>query len=384
MRILHILDEIWDSGLTHYAITLSAGLKARGQEVHVWALKGKPALEESERLGLNTLPIDKPWIRLVGLKNYLLSNKIDLVNAHTGSGHTLASFLVQMISLTRERKPFLVRTRGDSREIKAHLGSRWVFKWTQGFVAPNDSILRQFSRKYPSSEILARTIHQGIPDPWDSEPPSPPEGFLVGMVGRLDPVKGHEDFLRAAQKVADRTPSPVKFLIAGHEANLTTAQLEKTAASLGLAKYVQFLGRVPSVHEVMRRCAVGVIASKESEAVSRTAIEWMAAGRPLVSTTAGCLGELVEEGETGFLVPPSDPEKMAERILRVLAGRDTARSMGEKARKAFLSRFSLEKFAQETEKFYEEVIAKGERGNANWELRKAGAGGELKIDGEKE
>src|SRR5512143_1440509 len=111
MNILQMVDVPWDSGLAHYAVILSQGLARRGHRVYVSALPEAKPWQKAERLGL-------PTVDLVGLgsagrlRRFLRERDITLVNAHTGSTHTLAVFA------TLGRKIAVVRTRGDARALR--------------------------------------------------------------------------------------------------------------------------------------------------------------------------------------------------------------------------------------------------------------------------
>jgi glycosyltransferase involved in cell wall biosynthesis len=106
----------------------------------------------------------------------------------------------------------------------------------------------------------------------------------------------------------------------------------------------------------LARCRVGVVASVGSEAVSRAALEWMAAGRPVVASRVGCLPDLVIEGETGFLVPPANPRALAQALARFLQEPGLAERMGAAGRRRFDEKFSLGRFADETESLYAQVL----------------------------
>jgi glycosyltransferase involved in cell wall biosynthesis len=83
----------------------------------------------------------------------------------------------------------------------------------------------------------------------------------------------------------------------------------------------------------------------------------MQLGRPVVATHVGCLPDFVEEGRTGLLVPPNDPEAMAKALTRLFCDPKEAAEMGRRGRERFEKIFSLERFAVETENVYESVLA---------------------------
>jgi glycosyltransferase involved in cell wall biosynthesis len=123
-----------------------------------------------------------------------------------------------------------------------------------------------------------------------------------------------------------------------------------------LCRWVQFLGRQKDILEFMGTCHAGVIASVGSEAVSRVCLEWMSRGRPVAATAVGCLPEWVREGETGFLVPPQNPETMAERLVQLIQNPILRQNMGRRAHAAAQAQFSLPVFAERMEAVYQQAL----------------------------
>jgi glycosyltransferase involved in cell wall biosynthesis len=336
MKILQIEDEPWDSGIAHYALAVSAELARRGHEVHVWGKAGAPPLAQAAALGLPTRAVERPWVSLGSLRQ--ASAGFDLINAHTGSGHSLAAALAAL------RRQAVVRTRGDARPPSRHALTRALAGRTRAFVAANSLIAQRLREAFPGSVI--RVILQGIDD---LPPPPLPDSPVFGLLGRLDQVKGHEDFITAAQDLIKSHPK-ARFLAAGGDPNGRLTSLKRRESP------VEFLGYVENAAEFRSRCSVGVVASTGSEAVSRAALEWLASGRPVVSTKVGGLPDLVDEAETGFLVPPANPHALAAAMKRFILEPGLAARLGAQARSAYESRFTLRRFGDETEALYQDVL----------------------------
>ena len=346
MRLLQLHDEVWDSGIAHYALTLSEELSRRGHEVHFWAAPRSVAARRAGEAGLHLRELERPWLRLPGLRRELRRLAIELVNAHTGSSHSLAAALTLGSGLA------LVRTRADSRPPAANPLARLLARRTRAFIAANSRLKSQLAGAYPASRV--QMILQGIASPPGAPPPLP-EDLVVGILGRLDPVKGHEDLMTAAAIIARRLPR-VKFLAAGDGRPERLRLLKTRLDSLGLAGRFEYLGRVPDAFEFLARCRLGVVASTGSEAVSRAALEWMAAGRALVATNVGCLPYLVDDGRTGRLVAPNDPQALAQALQSLLEDPAAAASLGARGRESFERRFTLARFADQTEILYETAL----------------------------
>jgi glycosyltransferase involved in cell wall biosynthesis len=192
----------------------------------------------------------------------------------------------------------------------------------------------------------------------------PPDAPLVAVFARLTPVKGIEYFLEAAKAVADRFPE-ARFLVVG-EARLIRdgvaiegpckRDLQARAARLGLADRVVFTGFRPDVPDVLAEVAVSVLPCVLNEGLSNSVLESMAAGVPVVATTVGGNPEVVEDGVTGFLVPPRDGAALARGIGVLLSDRARAAGLGRAARSAVERKFSTGELVRRTERFYQELL----------------------------
>jgi glycosyltransferase involved in cell wall biosynthesis len=174
----------------------------------------------------------------------------------------------------------------------------------------------------------------------------PASAFLVGILGRLGEVKGHEDFLAAARRVL-AARAEAAFVVLAKAQSPKEAELRARVDGDPLLRgRVAFLGHCPDLPDVLRAFDLGVVASTGSEANCRVGLEWMASGVPLLATAVGVLPDLVQDGETGCLVAPGDPEALAQPIVRLEARRDEARRLGAGARRRVLDRFTLARCAE--------------------------------------
>ncbi len=345
MRILQIEDEPWDSGIAHYALTLSAELQRRGHEIHFWGREDSPLLHQASRWGLKTLGLRRPWSCLPRLRAKVRQAGLELINAHTGRAHCLAAALAAFSSVP------VVRTRGDARPAVKNPLARLLASRTTAFIAANARIQSDLAQAFPKTRVVM--IPQGIEAGAALALPAAP---VFGLLGRLDPVKGHETLMAAAAGIKADHPQ-VRFVAVGGGSPQRRARLDGLVAELGLGGMWEFTGFVEDVSAQMQRCSVGIVASTGSEAVSRAALEWMAAGRPVVASAVGCLPDLVVDDETGFLVPPGDPQALAEALKRFLQDPSLAARLGAAARRRFDARYTLKRFADATEALYRGLLA---------------------------
>ena len=175
---------------------------------------------------------------------------------------------------------------------------------------------------------------------------------LVGIVGRLFPIKNHRLFLDAAARVAAREPD-CRFVIVGD--GILRPELEQVSSDLGLAGRVIFTGWRKDLPRIYADLDVLVVSS-DNEGTPVSAIEAMAARCPVVATRVGGIPDLIIDGETGFLVPPKNAEQLAAAVIHLLREPDVAHRVGQAARAVARERFSVERLIDDTEDLYEELL----------------------------
>jgi glycosyltransferase involved in cell wall biosynthesis len=175
---------------------------------------------------------------------------------------------------------------------------------------------------------------------------------LVGMVARLQPVKGHRYFIEAASQIAQAEPG-ARFLLVGDGA--LRQEIETQAARYGLADRVHLLGDRSDAARIAAAFDVAVLSSLH-EGLPNTVMEAMAAGVPVVATAVGGTTELVMDGETGFLVPPADAGALAQRILSVLRNPAWGARMAEQGRQHILGQFGMNRMVESVEQLYDELL----------------------------
>jgi glycosyltransferase involved in cell wall biosynthesis len=176
---------------------------------------------------------------------------------------------------------------------------------------------------------------------------------LVGIVGRLFPIKNHRLFLEAAAKVIAREPI-TRFVIVGD--GVLRFTLEQHAKELGIADRVFFIGWRRDLPRIYADLDLLVVSS-DNEGTPVSAIEAMAAGCPVVATRVGGLPDLISDQETGLLVRPKDADGLANAVLHLLHNPEIARTVGHKARMAARERFSVERLLTDVDRLYKQLLA---------------------------
>ncbi|MFH1259807.1 MAG: glycosyltransferase family 4 protein [Elusimicrobiota bacterium] len=349
MRTLHIDLESWDSGITNYALTVAVGLQQLGEPVWFAGWPEKFPLQQAKKLALNIQPITSIYSLALCLK----SVKPELIDAYTGKSLFWA---VAALSLARLKIP-VVRTYADARLPKNNFFNRRLYRHKAAKIITAAKFLENSfidDLQLPPEKIV--TIYQGIDTGKFSSTAVPVSPVRIGMVGRLDPVKGHRDFLLAAAEIKKTLPT-AKFIIAGEEKNIKTAELKNLAGTLGVGQKITFVGYHPNIAQLMNTCSIGVISSLGSEAVSRALLEWMACARPVVATAVGCIPEIIKEGENGFVVPPGNSQLLAKKILSLLKNPALARTIGQKNRLLVEQKFSQNIFIKNTADLYQRIVS---------------------------
>ena len=185
---------------------------------------------------------------------------------------------------------------------------------------------------------------------------------LVGLVGRMDPRKGHSYFLRAAKLILQEFQD-VHFVIVGdidsHILKGYKEGLFRMTKVLGLTSNVSFLGFREDVPEIMSGLDILVLASsskRSPEPLGRVLIEAMAAQRPVVATGDGGVTDIVIDDATGMLVPPRDERSMAKAIIYLLSNPSIAKEMGRNGRERVEELFSARDYVRNVEKVFYSLV----------------------------
>ncbi len=183
------------------------------------------------------------------------------------------------------------------------------------------------------------------------------EGPVIGIVGRLIPFKGHEDFFRAGALLAKRHPG-LRFVVAGGfvpETNGFEQRLHRLVDSLGLTSSVRWLGWRTHTEEVYAALDVLTMPSQVAEGLPSTILEAMASGIPVVASDIGGIPDVVAHGSTGFLVPPKDPHRLAEAVGMLLS-QPTLRQSFAHAALERVRQFDIQITVKRLESLYEECV----------------------------
>lgn len=214
---------------------------------------------------------------------------------------------------------------------------------------------------YPPVDVEIFSAEYGDRDAARAEFGFAPEDFVLVSVGNLNPQKGYEHLLRAAA-LARRTRPEIKVLVAGapHPTHRAYEEgLHRLAEELHLdvGKDLVFAGALSDVRPALAAADVFVLASVPRSEGAPTAIEEaMMMKLPVVATDVGAVREVVDDGRTGFVVPPLDAQALAGAILRILGDHEARASFGTRGRARAIERFSADECARVHLEAYEYVL----------------------------
>ena len=376
-RVLHVITRLNVGGVARNVLALTVALRANGFETLIaygtpepGEGEVPPGVEPSIRIAALRRPLDPSADQraITELTRLITRYRPDVVHTHTAKAGALGRSAARRMGVS-----------GVVHTFHGHvLEGYFPSPANAAFVAAERRLAKRTDRLVAVSvstrdELLALGI--GRPERWCVMPYAldvgplartrlersdarrilglPDDVPVVGIVGRLVPIKNHDMFLRAAVRIAAERPDAV-FAVAG-DGELRSFLEAEAEQSLGPGR-VRFLGWVGDLAALYVGLDVIVLTSL-NEGTPVALIEAGAAGRPVVSTDVGGVAEVVVEGETGFLVPPEDDEELAVRVLQLLGDSALAARMGETARLSLPERYSADQMGREMAELYREVLA---------------------------
>lgn len=336
---------------------LSRALVELGHEVYVASVPGSPLWDELSFLSnRNMLPLSRRnYVKNVtGVAAFVRAHGIEIVHAHAARDYHLAALAVRLASRGR-----LVLTRHALFPLRRM--NRPLLSGVGRVIAVSRAVAESVRRSGVIDASKITVVHNGIDierfarSPYVDAGPDVP--VLVGTVGHLAPIKGHDVFLRAAALVAASRPE-VRFVIIGEDKSPEKnyrKYLENLVAELGLSERVAMPGWQDDIAAVLSSLTLFVSAAR-SEPFGLAIVEAMAAGVPIVCAASEGALEIIEDGVSGKLVPLDDPESLAQAINDLLNNSSERLRLSRNAMHA-AERYSLARMARDTERVYREVLA---------------------------
>jgi glycosyltransferase involved in cell wall biosynthesis len=282
-----------------------------------------------------------------------------VLHVHRGKEHWLAALANRMSSL---RRP-LVRTRHIVQPVRPHALNRWLYgRATDQVVTVTEAIRRQLVAGGLGVERRVVTMPGGVDvDRFrpDAGPPRdhgiratlglPHDVPIIGLVSGFRVMKGHQTVVEAAARLAAGGRRFHLLLIGqGPFVPKVRAQIE----AFGLGDRISTLGFVDDLPATMAVLDVALYSALESDGMSRVLFEYLAAGVPVVASRVGVVPEILEDGRTALLVPPGEPEPLADAIARLLDDPGRRREIGAAGAALVRARYSGARLAEQLTALY--------------------------------
>lgn len=361
LRVLHLYPKAdYFTGAAIQLHELARGLAARGHHVVV-ATRPSPIWPDVCReAGVHYRPLamggalDLASVRR--LVRLLREHRIQVVHCHKGRARTLALLAGLFVKV-----PALVLNRGVSFPLDPLSRLGYATRRVSAIVAVSHSIKRGLvARGIPAEKI--EVIYSGT----DTDRFHPnvdgsaireelglaPDRFLITQVG-IRSWRGNRDVLDAMTRVVRRA-APACLLFVGAR---RPESLQETSRARGLGVAVHVWGYRQDIPEILAASDVVVDASYAGLGLTGSLREALAVETPVIATDLEGMPELIQDGETGLLVPPRNPEALAQAILRVMENPVRAKEMARAGRKHVEALFSSRLKVELTERLYRRLLA---------------------------
>ncbi|MDD4909775.1 MAG: glycosyltransferase family 9 protein [Candidatus Omnitrophica bacterium] len=238
-----------------------------------------------------------------------------------------------------------------------------VMGWGKLIIAPSQAIARHMIEDFGVLRQRVRIVPRSVDlERFRFIPPRDRDWscFNIGIIGRLSPIKGHIDFLKAVSKVLRQHPA-IKVWVVGDAAPGKQPYKEEIGVMvrrLGLSHCTEFLGNQKDIPGVLSQLNMLVMATTTQEAFGRVIIEAHASGVPVVATRVGGVVDIVDDGKTGLLVSPNDPEDMHRAMMKIIKDEKLRSSLVYSAYEKVKRDFNVELMVSNTLKVYEEAGSK--------------------------
>lgn len=354
--VVHCIFSVDIGGQEMVVLSLAANAdRARFAPRVLCMHRGGDLTPRFEALGIPVDVLDHPvgdgsLATLRSMTSYLRRYRPAILHTHNPTPHQYGALAAVAAGI-----PVVVHTKHGRNQLLTAKGlwlERIAGRLTNTVVPVSEDAaeVAHTIERVPANRI--QVIRNGIAVGAAPSEPSDAARWRAVHVARLNGVKDQVTLLRAVRLVIDREPRFEMDIVGDGEERLA---LERLASDLGIADRVHFHGFQDDVRSYLEQAGQFVLSSV-SEGIALTLLEAMAAGLPVVATNVGGNREVVVQGKTGLLVPPRDPQAMADAMLSLMADPTKARSLGRAGRERVARDFSLEATVQAYEALYLRLI----------------------------
>jgi glycosyltransferase involved in cell wall biosynthesis len=322
------------------------------------------ALAELEAAGVEFIGLERygrpalrPWGKLIA---HLRSKPVDILHAHKFGSNAWGAVVAPLA-----RVPVFIAHEHswafEGKPLRRLLDRQLIARSADVIVAVSAEDRRRMIEIEHIPEELIELIPNGIADPPPDEEGDvraelgiDPGAPVIGTVATLRPYKGVDVLIDAASRLVRDHPD-LRVLVAGGDEGGNTSlreELRRQIAALGLEDAVLLLGFREDVPAVVRAMDVAVCPS-DFEGSPLAVMEYMEERKPVVASAVGGLPDLVQEGLTGSLVPPRDPDRLAAAISALIADPAKREQMGARGQELRRAKYSIDATLQRLTELYE-------------------------------
>lgn len=361
--ILYLSTSSGPGGAERVISNLSASLDPARYRAILCLFRPGWIQEHTENRGVRTYVIPTQgmfdWRWVLRVKRLLKDEHVDLIHAHEFDANVQGTFVAALSGV-----PLVATVHGKNyfwEKLRRRLAYQWVSR-NATMVAVSENLKQFIVEKVGVDSGHVKVVYNGVdllphcgPDDIDQcrkELDLPTSDQIVGVVGNLYPVKGHQYLIAAIPAVLAKCPNTT-FIFAGR--GQLEGELKEQAHQLGVAQKVRFLGLRQDIPRILAVLHAFVLPSL-SEGLSMAILEAMVAGKPVIATDVGGNPELVEDSETGYLVPSQNSQALADRLISLLMNRDRALQFGKVGQLRAQGQFSLRTMVREYQAIYDQCI----------------------------
>lgn len=372
-KILFVIDNLEFGGGERGFIQIIDGLDKKRFKVCVASNLDGEFGRKIKKIGVSLFPLEMTSkynvITIAKLYKLINEEKIDLVHSQGARADFFSRIAVKV-----SKRPYLVSTIqmpvegfniGLYRMLLYRFFDRIFDGYVDRFIVVSEN-LKSFlmkNRRIPAKKIVK--IYNGIE--LDSFTPDlkslknrkiiksgdiSDDTITVGAIGRLCWQKGFAYFLRSIPAIL-RNNNRVNFLLVGtgplHE------QLELLAKNLAIDKHLAFKGFVKDIRSVLKTIDLLVVPSIR-EGFPMVILEAMAMAKPIIATNLPGISEQLEDGVTGKLIEPMDPNEISNAVIDLIADKKKRKSLGNNARQVAFEKFSIQRTVSQVERVYRELF----------------------------
>lgn len=365
MKILQVASGLtgW-GGIESHVVNLSDELRKRGHDVTIACQPGKYVEGEAQKRNLPTVALTcrkkHDWSSARSFADVYKRERYDVVHVHGGADHVVPPFVARRCGV-----PVVLMTRHTPKPLNAI--SRYLYGSVcyHHIIAIADYVRGVLMESGIPAEKTT-TIHHGtdtelfapsavtVPvEEYRATYSIPNDGRLViGFAGRFVPEKGGDVLLGALAK----QPELVGVFFGD---GARKDEWQTFARELGIADRLVWAGFQEQIGNALNAVDIFVLPSVWAEPCAAVVQQAMALDKPVIGTNIGGTPEMIAEGETGLLVPPGNPDALADALSRLASLSESERlAMGKRGRERVLARFSLAHMAQEVEALYHRLAAR--------------------------